>query len=188
MASYRYRNKTVSDKEENPMTRKIVISQFETESEAYQALSQFRRSPLSEDYSIRRAAIVRKSGDTLNIADGFSIADRSAGHMWTGWMIGLIAGMFFGFGIMLICGMAGSLIGMHMDSQKLKKESRLLQAAAADLADDRTAVLMLVNEVNEEAVNDRLARFDTDIRRINADELQAELEQSEKQKKQQTAA
>ena len=108
--------------------------------------------------------------------------------MWTGWMIGLIAGMFFGFGIMLICGMAGSLIGMHMDTQKLKKESRLLQAAAADLADDRTAVLMLVNEVNEEAVNDRLARFDTDIRRINADELQAELEQSEKQKKQQTAA
>lgn len=169
------------------MTKKLIRAQFENESEAYQALSQFRRNILSEDYALTAAAVVRRNGDTLSVSDGFNLDSRASGHMF-GWITGLFLGMFFSFTIMLICGLTGSLIGTYMDHRRLKNSSALLQSAAQELPEGRTALIMLADETNEEAVNDRLAKFDVSVDRIDAAQLQAEIDALSQQKRQHTAA
>ena len=168
-------------------TQKPIVIKKTDFGESLPRMPQQYRNILSEDYAVTAAAVVRRNGDTLSISDGFNLDSRASGHMY-GWIIGLFLGMFFSFTAMLICGLTGSLIGTYLDHRRLKNSSALLQSAAQELPEGRTALIMLADETNEEAVNDRLAKFDVSVDRIDAAKMQAEIDALSQQKRQHTAA
>ena len=142
--------------------KNTVTVLFENEAEAYQALSMFRRDPINGDYVISNAAVVKKKEDTLSILDGFEMP-VGMNNSSKGWIIGMITGIFFGFYAMLMGACLGSLIGVFFDHKVLKQNSGYMQAAAKKIEDERTALIMLVNEKTAGVIDERLSRFETEI-------------------------
>lgn len=147
---------------------------FENEAEAYQALSGFRRDPLNGDYVISNAAVVRKSGESLSVLDGFELP-VGMNNSSKGWIIGMITGIFFGFYAMLMGACLGSLIGVFFDHKVLNRNSSYMQNAAKELEDNRTALILLAEEKTAGAIDERLAKYHADITRTPLAEKKEEL-------------
>ena len=152
--------------------KNMVSVIFENEAEAYKALSEFRRDPLNGDYAISNAAVVRRNGEALSVLDGFEMP-VGMNNSSKGWIIGMITGIFFGFYAMLMGACLGSLIGVFFDHKVLNRNSGYMQDASKQLEDDRTALLLLVNEKTAGMIDARLAHYETEITRTPVIETKA---------------
>ncbi len=158
------------------MEKNMITSVFNIESEAYQALSSFRRNPVSADYTIKNALIVKKHGETMNVLDGFQTSVYAKAQS-TGWFIGMMLGIFSGFLGMLLFGSIGALIGVFFDNKALKQQNSLISAAVKDLPEDQTVLMILADETNTEAIAEKLTQFNTVTAHVSAEELLKKAEQ-----------
>ena len=60
------------------MEQNIVVGLFEVESEAFQALTEFKQNPGTENSYLTAAALVKKQNGTLYTMDSFDTGWRSA--------------------------------------------------------------------------------------------------------------
>lgn len=155
------------------MKKNIVTAVFTADAEAYKALSDFRRDPLNSDYEIYNAAVVRKNGESLSVLDGFVTGAGMKNHSFKGWFIGMLTGFFGGIFTMMMGGCLGALIGSFFDAKENRQNSAMIQESALTLPEGLTALVILVNENGESAINDRLGAYDLMLKRYDADEMLA---------------
>ena len=135
----------------------------------------------NESFEIAQAAVVKKEAGNLSLEDGFIDGNSVEGRGWTGSLIGSLVGVLAGPLGVLLGGTVGSLIGDSMDDNELEGKSKLLAKASECLVDGETALLLMVKEENETALEAKLKDFQISITRMDAAEVASEVEHAEKQ-------
>lgn len=166
------------DRKENGTTVKenIVIVNFSVESEAYQALSEVKERPITNDFTILQAQIVKNVNGKLELKDGFSTDLTTSDDTLNGGLIGSLVGILGGpLGVLFGWSM-GSLIGGGIDADDAVNEASLLDKAGESIIEGETALLLLVQGESEEGLNRALAKYQVTVTRFDAAEIAAEVD------------
>ena len=161
------------------MKENVVIVNCKVPSEAYQILSMLRQDYESTGFMVSQAAVVKKSAGNLTLEDGFISGDAIEGRGWTGGLIGSLVGILAGPLGVLFGGSVGSMIGDSLDADELVEKSELLEKASECLLDGETALLLMIQEADENALAAKLKDFQISITRMDAGEIALEIEQAE---------
>jgi uncharacterized membrane protein len=159
------------------MKENVIIVNCKVPSEAFQILSKLRQDVDDENLEISQAAVVKKEAGRLTLEDSFIDGDSVDDRSWTGSLIGSLVGVLAGPLGVLLGGGIGSLIGDSMDEKALTEKSELLEKACECLVDGETALLVLAQEENENALEDKLKEFQVSITRLDAGEVASEIKQ-----------
>ena len=160
----------------------VVIVNCKVPSEAYQILSMLRQDLENESYAVSQAAVVKKADGKISLEDGFIAGNPVKGHGWNGSLIGSLVGILGGPLGVLLGGVSGALIGDTIDMKVMEGKSMLLERASECLADGETALLLMLEEKNENGLEEKLQDFQICITRLDATEVASEIEYAEEQK------
>ena len=163
------------------MKEKVIIVNCKVPSEAYQILSMLRQDLDNECFEISQAAVVKKDAGHLSLEDGFVAGNPADDRGWAGGLIGSLVGVLAGPLGVLLGGLGGSLIGDSMDEQELEEKAKLLEKASECLIDGETALLLMAKEEDETALPAKLKDFQIGMTRIDAADIAAEIEYTQKQ-------
>lgn len=160
------------------MAQNIVVSLFEVESEAYQALTQLKQNPGDEKSFISAAALVKKEDGVLRSLDGFDTGANTTDDMAIGGVIGALFGVLGGPIGILLGGGYGMLVGSAFDSDDAMMGASMLEQIAKKMVDGEVAIIGLVYEEDEAVFDQKLAGFKTTIARFDAVDVAAEVEEA----------
>jgi uncharacterized membrane protein len=155
----------------------VIIVNCKVPSEAYQILSMLRQDSDNKNYAVSQAAVVKKADGKISLEDGFIGGNPVKSHGWNGSLIGSLVGILGGPLGVLMGGMSGALIGDTVDLTLMEGKSLLLERASECLADGETALLLMIEEKSENAIEEKLQDFQICITRLDAAEIAAEIEE-----------
>ncbi len=161
----------------------ILTVIFEVESEGYQAFTELKRQVMTDRYTVLQGALVKKTGNSFSTMDVMTGGSDSIDDTFKGGLIGSLVGILGGPVGVLLGGMAGYLIGSSKDESDVEYYSTLLEAVGAKISDGEVAALLLVQEEDEYALNDRFINFKVTIMRRDAAIVQDEVEEAQKLEK-----
>ena len=164
------------------MKENVIIVNCKVASEAYQILSMLRQDADNKAYAVSQAAVVKKADGKISLEDGFIGGNPVKSHGWNGSLIGSLVGILGGPLGVLVGGVSGALIGDTVDMTLMEGKSLLLERASECLADGETALLLMIEEKSENAIEEKLQDFQICITRLDANEIAAEIEHAEEQK------
>lgn len=162
------------------MAQNVVVSLFEVESEAYQALSQLRQYPGDERSYLTAAALVKKENGVIRTLDSFDTGTHTADDMAVGGLVGALIGILGGPIGILLGGSYGMLIGSVVDADDALKGISMLEQTAVKMQEGEVAIIGLAFEEDEAVLDQKLNRFKTTIVRFDAANVAAEVEEAEK--------
>lgn len=157
------------------MANNVLIVNYKVGSEAYQALSDLKRSAANDNYVISQAVVVKKENGQLTPQDGFDTGVSTSNDTWRGGLIGSLVGILGGPLGVLLGGSMGMMIGSAVDVGDIMKNASLIERAGDCIVDGETAVILLADEKFETALTAKLNEFDVTITRMSADEVAAEV-------------
>ena len=157
----------------------VISVVFKVESEAYQALTELRRQPVSERYIVSQAALVKKSGGRIVVEDAFDTGVETNNDTVIGGLIGGLVGILGGPLGMLMTGSVGALTGSIIDAGDAAYNASLLEKVAERFADGEVAVIALAQESESNALDEKLAAFSATIAREDAAEVAEEIRRAE---------
>jgi uncharacterized membrane protein len=155
----------------------VVLSFFKVESEAYQALSEIKRSKVSEkDTILSQVVLFEKVDGKVIVKDGFDTGSQTSDDTLLGGLIGGVLGLLGGpIGILL--GMSiGAGFGSLIDNSDAKNEDGLLYTVSTRMKDGDIALIAVIQEESESPYNRIINQFDTVIIRYRASDIQEELD------------
>ena len=154
------------------MAQNIVVGLFEVESEAFQAMTELKQNPGTEDSYLTAAALVKKQNGTLSTMDSFDTGLHTTDDMAFGGLVGTLVGV--------LGGSYGMLVGSAMDAGDAVYGVSLLEQTASKMQDGDIAIIGLAFEENEEILDQKLGKFKTTIARFDAATVAAEVEEAQK--------
>lgn len=158
------------------MAQNIIVSIFEVESEAYQALTQLKQYPGDERSYLSAAALVKKENGVMRTLDGFDTGMNTADDMAVGGLVGALFGILGGPIGILLGGSYGMLIGSAFDTDDALMNASMLEQIARKMVDGEVAIIGLAFEEEEEILDQKLSRFNTTIARFDAAAVALEVE------------
>ena len=161
------------------MAQNIVVGLFEVESEAFQALTEFKQNPGTENSYLTAAALVKKQNGTLYTMDSFDTGTHTTDDMAVGGLVGALVGVLGGPIGVLLGGSYGMLVGSVKDADDTLYGVSLLEQTALKMKDGEVAVIGLAFEEDEKVLDQRLGRFKTTIVRFDAATVAAEVEEAQ---------
>ena len=161
------------------MAQNIVVSIFEVESEAYQALTQLKQYPGDEKSYVTTAVLVKKDNGTLRTLDGFDTGANTTDDMAVGGLVGALFGVLGGPIGVLLGGSYGMLIGSAFDADDALSNASMLEQISGKLEDDEVAIIALAYEEDEAILDQKLNGFKTVIARFDAAAVAAEVEEAQ---------
>lgn len=165
------------------MTQNIVVSLFELESEAYQALAELRKDPGNESSYMSAAALVKKENGALRMLDGFDTGSDTMDDTAVGGLVGALFGILGGPIGMLLGGSYGMLVGSMLDADDSVLNASMLEQMTKKMLDGEVAIIGLAYEENEEVLDEKLNKFKTTIARFDAATVAEEVEEAEELEK-----
>jgi hypothetical protein len=160
------------------MASNVVVSLFEVESEAFQALSQLKQNPGDENSYVTSAALVKKENGALRTLDGFDTGLNTTDDMAAGGLVGALFGILGGPIGVLLGGSYGMLIGSAFDTDDAIMNASLLEQIAGKMEESEVAIIGLAFEEDEAIFDQKLAGFKTTIARFDAAAVAAEVEEA----------
>ena len=162
----------------------VVLSFFKVESEAYQALSELKRSNISrKDFILSQVVLFKKVNGEIIVKDGFNTGSQTSDDTLLGGLIGGALGLLGGpIGILLGMGL-GVGFGSIIDYKDAKNEDGLLYTVATKMKDGDIALIAVLQEESESSYNKIIHQFDTFIVRYRASIIQDELDHARKVQK-----
>ena len=160
------------------MAQNIVVSLFEVESEAYQALTQLKQYPGDEKSYVSAAALIKKENGTLRTLDGFDTGTNTTDDMAIGGLVGALFGVLGGPVGLLLGGSYGMLVGSVIDADDAGMNASMLEQIANKMDDDEVAIIGLAFEEDEAILDQKLSQFKTVIARYDASVVAAEVEEA----------
>ena len=159
--------------------RNVVLAVFDDESKTYQAFSDLKNDSVNSAYTIYQMAVVKKQDGVIVAKDSFDSGVDSTDDTWKGGLIGTVVGILGGPLGILLGGAAGALIGNAKDNRDVAKNSNLMLIVSDDLKEGQTGLVILVEEVNPDALDLRLKQYHVKIWRWDAQEIEQQVEQSQ---------
>ncbi len=165
------------------MAENVITVLFEVESEAFQAATELKNSHQSDGYVVSQVALVKKENGKVSPCDGFDTGAVTTDDTINGMLIGGIIGILGGPIGMLLGGSYGALIGSALDMGDALDGASLIEQVCGKLQDGDTALIALVQEENEEALDNKLSKFKATIVRHDAAVVAVEVEEAAKVQK-----
>ncbi len=147
------------------MKQNVLTAIFNVESEGYQAFKEIQNGFAAEQYFIPQMALVKKNYGMLKTLDSYESPLVTDGDTFSGGLFGSLIGVLGGPIGMLLGGMTGAAIGATTDDVKSDAATTLLDMVTEKLHDGSVAIVALVNEESEEALDNVLKDFDVIIMR-----------------------
>ena len=165
-------------------TNSVIIVNFEVESEAYQALSELKREAVTEDYVVSQACVVKKEEGGLKLQDGFDTGVETRNDALRGGLLCALVGILGGPLGVLLGYAGGTLVGMAVDGSDTAKNASYIEQAASALEEGKTSLIALVSEKDSLSVDVHFVKFESQVTRLDAAEVAAEVEKAQAVQKQ----
>lgn len=136
----------------------MILAVFEQENDARDAFHEFHKTGMGKDYLIDAAVLYTKDGYILRKLDSFSGMGTSHNALF-GWMIGALAGIFFGWKGVMVGALIGMSIGVVLDDHALRAVNRATRQMAASIPASHAAVVITAEETSEEGINAILQKY-----------------------------
>lgn len=156
----------------------VVAVIFKNESEGFQAMSELRQKPVTEQTAIMQLMLVKRENNAFNVCESFDSGLTTSDDMLAGGIIGSLMGILGGPIGVLLLGSYGALLGSVFDAEDAIDESAMIEKVAEKMVEGEVALVMLANETDEAALNARLQKFDVEVVRFDAAVVAAEVEEA----------
>ena len=156
----------------------IICVKFKVESEAYQAMTELKKTAVNDLYVISQAALVKKAGGQLVTVDGFDTGSHTEDDTLTGGLVGGLVGILGGPIGMLVCGSMGALAGGVVDAHEAAAGVTTIEEVGGKLLDGDVAIIALVQEDAFEPLDAAFLKYETFIIRRDAAEVADEIRQA----------
>lgn len=158
------------------MEQNVIVSIFEVESEAFQALTELKQKPAAEKSLLAQAFLVKKEGGAMKVLDSFDTGADTADDTVIGGLVGGLCGILAGPLGVLLMGSYGALVGSILDTDDALNDASLIEQIAGKLQDNEVAIIGLASEEDEAALNEKFGKFKTTIMRYDAAVVAAEVD------------
>ena len=156
----------------------IVAAIFDVESEGYQAMSTLSKTPIIEETSILQMALVKRENGALKVCDSYDSGIHTTDDMLLGGLLGGLLGILGGPVGVLLMGSYGALAGSLVDTGDALGSATVMEMVADKMIEGEIALIMLVEEINEEEIDNKLKGFKVTIARFDAAVVAEEVEQA----------
>ncbi|MGM9927424.1 MAG: hypothetical protein ACI35P_05675 [Bacillus sp. (in: firmicutes)] len=155
----------------------VVVSYFNIESEAFQALSELKRlSTFDEKITFSQVALLKKIDGQIILKDSFDTGAVTTNDTLIGGLIGSVVGILGGpIGVLLGLGM-GTVIGATIDADDTEDENSLIASVSSRLKDGDVVIIAVVQEETETSYDRTIEPFDAFTVRYNASLIQEEVD------------
>lgn len=157
---------------------KIISVIFKVESEGYQAITELKKVPITDNYAVMQAALVKKENGSVKILDGFDTGIETANDTAIGGLIGGFVGILGGPLGVLLGGSLGALTGSVIDTDDAVHNASLIEMVSQQLVDGEVVLIALEQEAEEGDAQKMLSKFDVSIVEEDAAEVAEEVEQA----------
>ncbi len=156
----------------------IFVVKFNVESEAFQALTELRQQPVTDNYVVSQACLVSKKDGRITTLDQFDTGMESLNDTGTGTVVGALAGILGGPIGVLLGASYGAMVGSVVDTADILDNASLIEQVSETIADNETAIIALVSETNVETFDADMKKFNTKVKWFDAGEVAAEVEKA----------
>ncbi len=161
----------------------IIAVNFEIESEGYQAITELRKIPITAGRAVLEMALVKRSGEKLEVCDSFNSGAHTSDDTLKGGMIGSLVGILGGPIGVLLGGSAGILTGSLIDADDAIDDASLIETVAGKMADGAISLIILAEEEDESELDRCLGVFRAEIIRFDAAVIADEVEEMREMQK-----
>ena len=153
----------------------VVVSIFEVESEAYQAITELKNQKGLKTSIMSEAVLVDKKNGYYTILDNFVIEPDAMDDMAKGGLIGMCIGILGGPLGMLLGASVGSFAGVVSETDKTAETASMLEQMILKLSDNTLAIIGLAEEKDESEIDELLSKYKTIIARFDAAVVEQEV-------------
>ena len=161
----------------------IVGAMFAEEREARQAMEALAETPQFNGTNILQMSLVKRRDGELKLCDNFVSENLRNQDTVKGGLIGGLIGILGGPIGALLGGATGALLGGAADIDNEDTSKTLIEQAAQKLEEGDLALIMLVDEGEENALDRQLLKYNVYIVRYDAETIAKEVEEAEKREK-----
>ena len=161
----------------------VVVSIFEVESEAYQAITELKNQKGLKTSIMSEAVLVDKKNGYYTILDNFVIEPDAMDDMAKGGLIGMCIGILGGPLGMLLGASVGSFAGVVSETDKTAETASMLEQMILKLSDNTLAIIGLAEEKDESEIDELLSKYKTIIARFDAAVVEQEVERAKDMEK-----
>ncbi len=161
----------------------VLAAVFEIESEGYQAITTLRQNPVADNYAILQMALIKRVGKTVSVCDSFNSGISTNDDSLRGGLVGSMLGILGGPIGVLLMGSAGALTGSLVDTSDAISGASLVETVANKMVDGTVALVAVVEEDSEAALDAKLGKFKAEILRFDAAVIAEEVEEAERLQK-----
>ncbi len=158
----------------------VLTAIFSVESEGYQAFKEIQDGLAAEQYFIPQMALVKKHLGYLQTLDSYESPMITDGSAFSGGLFGSLLGIIGGPLGMLLGGSTGVLIGSMHDEMKSTATTSMLDSICERLQENSVAIVAIVSEDKEEALDAVLSKFAAVIMRHDAAFVAEEVAEAER--------
>lgn len=161
----------------------VVAILFDVESEAYQAFSELKKSPVGNSSIISQMGLVKVQAGRPVLQECFDSGKDTTDDTLAGGLIGSLVGILGGPLGVLLGGSVGMLAGMAADTDDAVKNMSVLERICEKMYDGATVLTVLVQETDEAELDRRVSKFKTTILRFDAAVVAEEVEKAAQMQK-----
>ncbi len=165
------------------MTEKIITAVFEVESEAYQALTELKKTSIGNDYVVSQAALVKRENGNIVTKDFFDTGVETRNDAAMGGLLGATIGILGGPIGILLGGAWGHLAGAAVDAGDASENASLIENVAGQILDGETAMIVLVQENTEGSCVRKISAYRANVIVDDAAEVASEVERAQQLQK-----
>ncbi len=158
----------------------VLTAIFSVESEGYQAFKEIQDGLTAEEYFIPQMALVKKHLGYIQTLDSYESPLITEGSTFSGGLFGSILGIIGGPLGMLLGGSTGALIGSIHDEMNSTTATSMLDSICERLHENSVAIVAIVSEDKEDALDAVLSKFAAIIMRHDAAFVAEEVAEAER--------
>ena len=166
------------------MAESIFVVNFKVESEAYQALSELRLNPASENFIASQAGVVVKQNGQTVVKDSYDTGVETRNDALMGGLLGAFFGILGGPIGVLLCGSYGALLGSTFDAMDEAGNASLVEKVCDTVDEGATSLIALVSEAEEGSFEKVFEKYGAEVVSFDAAEVAAEIEAAEELQRQ----
>lgn len=156
----------------------VVAVIFKTESEGFQAMSELRQKPLTDQTAIMQMMLVKRENNTFTVCDSFDSGVNTADDTLVGGIVGGLVGILGGPIGVLLLGSYGALVGSAFDTEDMIAESAMIEKVAEKMIEGEVALIILADEDEESSLDARLQKFGVEVARFDAAVIAEEVDEA----------
>ncbi|MFD2728851.1 DUF1269 domain-containing protein [Enterococcus camelliae] len=159
------------------MAKKVIVANFESNAEAYQAFSEVKQLFSKGQLKIEQMAVVKHSNDgdhKFSIEDFFDPTGSSGTS--TGGMIGMLVGVLVSPLAILLGWFGGSLIGATKDAKELSTAKNVFEYLVTQISEGKTGLIIIADEKDNRPLNEVVMQeLGGGINRFDFEEVEEEI-------------